>query len=368
MAEALKHFFDAERVRIIGAMLRGADPTFPLDTFVAEATDGLEPKELMGRAQHIAAAMARALPTDRLRALEIVVRTLGERAELPGAGTGGMSSFVYLPHTMFVAAHGIDHPDAALDAQHAITRRFSCEFSIRAFLERWPELTLARLALWVSDPDPHVRRLVSEGTRPRLPWASRLRALQADPSPIFPLLEALRDDPSEYVRRSVANNLNDIGKDHPAVLLAVCGRWLVDAPPLRVALVRHALRDRVKKADKAAIALLGAGGGTIDVRGELPATGALGGTLPVVVHVRNPAATATRAVVDLAVVFPGSSAAGRRKVFKLRTVDLAPGESVVLRKSISLRDHTTRRAIAGPHSLAAQIDGVETHLGVVEVA
>ncbi|MDP2308638.1 MAG: DNA alkylation repair protein [Pseudomonadota bacterium] len=364
MAEPLKHFFDAERVRIIGAMLHGAEPTFPIETFCPDASAGLGTKELMGRAQHIADAMARALPSDGLRALDIVVRTVC--APQPAAA-GGMSAFIYLPHTMFVATHGLLHPDAALDAQHAITPRFSCEFSIRAFLERWPELTLARLARWVSDPDPHVRRLVSEGTRPRLPWASRLRALQADPSPILPLLERLRDDPSEYVRRSVANNLNDIGKDHPAVLLGVCRQWLVDAPAPRVALVRHALRDRVKKGDIDAIALLGAGGGTFAVRGELPAAGILGGSLAVVVHVSNLGATTSRAIVDLAVVFPGSSAAGRRKVFKVRTVELAPGETVVLRKSISLRDQTTRRAIAGPHVLAAQVDGRVTLLGTVNV-
>ncbi|MDP2317633.1 MAG: DNA alkylation repair protein [Pseudomonadota bacterium] len=367
MAEPLKAFFNAERVRIIGAMLHAVEPAFPLASFVAEASDGLDTKELLGRGQHIADAMARALPADRLRALELVVRSLGAPLDERGTFTG-MSAFVYLPHTMFVATHGLEHPEAALDAQRTLTTRFTCEFSIRAYIERWPELTLARLHVWVSDPDAHVRRLVSEGTRPRLPWGRRLRALQADPGPILPLLAALRDDPSEYVRRSVANNLNDIGKDHPDVLLAVCRAWLVDAPAERVALVRHALRDRVKKGDLGAIALLGAGGGTFDVRADLPATAALGGTLPVVVHVQNTGTAASRAVVDLVVGFPGRSAAGRRKVFKLRTVDLAPGERVVLRKSISLRDHTTRAAMAGTHLLAAQIDGVATPLGTVEVA
>ncbi len=367
MAEPVKLFFDADRVRAIGALLAAAHPAFPLAGFVADAGAGLDALELMGRAQHIADAMARALPADRLECLAIVVRSLGEPVPEPGAG-GGISPLVYLPLTLFVATHALDHPEAALDAQHALTKRFSCEFSIRAYVEAWPDLTLARLAIWVSDPDPHVRRLVSEGTRPRLPWASRLRALQADPTPVLPLLARLRDDPSEYVRRSVANHLNDIGKDLPAVLFEVCRRWLVDAPPDRVALVRHALRDRVKKGDPEAIGLLGAGGGTFAVRADLPAAAALGGTLQVVVHVENTGATATRAVVDLVVGFPGRSAAGRRKVFKLRTVDLAPGEAVALRKTISLKDHTTRTAIAGPHVLAAQIDGVATALGTVDVS
>lgn len=366
MAEPLKNFYDAARVRVLGGMFAAVDPTFPRERFEAEATDGLDAHELLGRASHIAGALARALPTDRLRALDLVVASLG--APIPADGTWGMAPFLYMPHLVFVAEHGLAHPEAALDAQHALTKRFTAEFSIRAYLEHHWELTFARLHRWVEDPDPHVRRLVSEGTRPRLPWAPRLRRLQAEPRVMLPLLARLRDDPSPYVRRSVANHLNDIGKDHPALLVEVARAWLVDAPPDRVALLRHALRDRVKKGDRDAIALLGAGGGSFEVRADLPATAALGGTLPVVVHVRNTGDAPARAVVDLAVRFPGRGDAGRRKVFKLRTVDLAAGETVALRKSISLRDHTTRRALPGTHALAAQIDGVETALGEVEVA
>jgi 3-methyladenine DNA glycosylase AlkC len=365
MADALKGFFDAARVRTIGASFLAVDPTFPLDRFVAQAVADLEKLELIARARHIATALARALPADRARALDVLVRSLGP--PIPADGTWGMAPFVHLPLVYFVAEHGLDHPEAALDAQHALTQRFTAEFSLRAYLERWPERTFARLAVWAEDPDAHVRRLVSEGTRSRLPWAPRLRALQADPAPVLALLERLRDDPSAYVRRSVANNLNDIGKDHPDVLRAVCERWLVDAPEARRALVRHALRDRVKKGDVAAIGLLG-GGGTVAVAGVLPPTAALGGRLDVVVEVRNVGDAPARFVVDLAVGFPGAREGGRRKVFKLRTVDLAAGDTATLRKGISLAEHSTRRALPGPHTIAVQVNGVTTNLGVVEVA
>ena len=129
--------------------------------------------------------------------------------------SGGMAAFLYMPHLFFVAQHGLDHFEDSMRAQHALTQRFTAEYSIRAFLEKHPERTLARLREWTRDPSPHVRRLVSEGTRPRLPWAPRLRAFQKDPRPVLELLELLKDDPELYVRRSVANNLNDIGKDHP---------------------------------------------------------------------------------------------------------------------------------------------------------
>ncbi|MFN7146824.1 MAG: DNA alkylation repair protein, partial [Myxococcota bacterium] len=194
MAEPLKNFYDAARVRVLGGMFAAADPTFPRERFEAEAADGLDGFELLGRAGHIAAALARALPADRLRALDVLVASLG--APLPADGTWGIAPFLYLPHVVFVAEHGLAHPEAALDAQHALTKRFTAEFSIRPYLERHWALTFARLHRWVEDPDAHVRRLVSEGTRPRLPWAPRLRALQADPRPMLPLLARLRDDPS----------------------------------------------------------------------------------------------------------------------------------------------------------------------------
>ena len=146
-----------------------------------------------------------------------------------------------------------------MQAQHELTQRFTAEFSIRPFIERHPEATLARLAQWTQDPSPHVRRLVSEGTRPRLPWASRLRDFQRDPAPVLALLERLKDDPELYVRRSVANNLNDIGKDHPDLLADVARRWLQNASPERRWIVRHALRSAIKRAEPGALSALGYG-------------------------------------------------------------------------------------------------------------
>ena len=142
-----------------------------------------------------------------------------------------------------------------MTAQRELTRRFSAEFSMRPFLVRWPERTLARLMDWTRDPDPHVRRLCTEGTRPRLPWAMRIPAFVADPRPTLPILEALKDDPDLYVRRSVANHLGDIAKDHPALAFQICGRWLESATPERCWLIRHAVRHPAKKGVAEAIRL-----------------------------------------------------------------------------------------------------------------
>ena len=142
-----------------------------------------------------------------------------------------------------------------MQAQYELTKRFSAEFSIRPFLIQKQERTLSRLIEWTSDPDPHVRRLCSEGTRPRLPWATRIPAFIANPEPVFPILETLKNDQSLYVRRSVANHLGDIAKDHPEKIFEICERWLNGASNELKWLIRHALRNPAKKGDKTALQL-----------------------------------------------------------------------------------------------------------------
>ena len=119
--------------------------------------------------------------------------------------------------------------DLSMQAQHTLTQLFSAEFSIRPFIEKYEKESLEILRTWARDPSEHVRRLVSEGTRPRLPWGARLRSFQKNPAPVIALLELLKDDESLYVRRSVANNLNDIGKDHPEVLIRTARNWMKGA-------------------------------------------------------------------------------------------------------------------------------------------
>lgn len=174
-----------------------------------------------------------------------------------------MGVFFYLPHVSFVATYGLDPAhnggrdpfEVSMQAQYELTRRFSAEFSMRPFLIKWPNRTLARLQQWTCDRDPHVRRLCSEGTRPRLPWAVRIPAFIKDPRPTFPILEALMDDEELYVRRSVANHLGDIAKSHPQLAFDLCERWLKGASAERKWLIRHALRHPAKKGVKSAVRL-----------------------------------------------------------------------------------------------------------------
>ena len=361
MAAPLKDSFGPDIPTRIAAALAAVDPTFDSAAFLADALDGYDDLELTPRARHIASALDRHLPADFEDAIAILMRSIGPRSA--GPELSGMAAFYYAPHVYFVAEFGIDHWEASMQAQYELTQRFTAEFSIRAFLEREPERTLARLREWASDPSPDVRRLVSEGTRPRLPWAPRLRRFEIDPSPVLDLLELLKDDPSPYVRRSVANNLNDIGKDHPDLLIATCRRWLDGAGADRRALVRHALRSAVKRGDPAALDVLGFGGGRIvelsgvSVSPERPR---IGDAVRISFTIHNGGPTRAAFNVDLRVHFVKANGGTSPKVFKMGSFELDAGAVASVSKLISLRQHTTRTHYPGTHRVEAIVNG-ETH-------
>ena len=286
MAAPLKDRYGREVPERIAAMLSAGPPGFDRAAFFA-ALDGYDGMELMDRGRLMGRALAAALPADYPRALEVLLASLGP--PLKGGTGNGMAPFLYLPHTVFVATHGLDHFEPSMAALHALTQRFTAEFAIRPFLERHPERTLERLHAWCADESQHVRRLVSEGTRPRLPWAPRLRAFQEDPAPVLALLEKLADDPEEYVRRSVANNLNDIGKDHPELLAEVAADWLARRPGRR-RVVAHGLRTALKRGEPGALRVLGlegADGVEVADAAPLPDRVAVGGSVRVAVTLAN---------------------------------------------------------------------------------
>jgi 3-methyladenine DNA glycosylase AlkC len=358
MPDKLKDFYDERRVRDIGESIASVYRAFETERFVAESLDGLEQLELIPRAWHIAEALARQLPAGYERAVEVLIDSLGP--PLVQTEGNGMEPFFYMPHVCYVARWGLEHFEASMRAQHELTQRFSAEFSIRSFLERYPAQTLERLRLWAGDHSVHVRRLVSEGTRPRLPWAPRLRAFQADPTPILPLLELLKDDQDLYVRRSVANNLNDIGKDHPELLVEIAHRWLEDASPDRAWLVRHALRSLVKQGHPGALSLFGFGGAAQISVGSVRLSSdqvPIDGTLRFGCQLISQSAEAQDLLVDFVVHFVKANGRTSPKVFKLRSVQLASGETERLEGRVSFADMTTRRHFPGRHRIDLLVNG-----------
>ena len=365
MAEPLKNYFGPEVPARIADMIQNVDGAFPREAFLVDALDGFEALELTPRARHIASALGRHLPQDYEQAVEILVASLGPKLE--AVELTGMEVFLYMPHVFYVAEFGAAHFRASMRAQYELTQRFTAEYSIRVFLERFPERTLARLREWAHDESVHVRRLVSEGTRPRLPWAPRLRAFQADPRPVLELLDLLKDDPELYVRRSVANNLNDIGKDNPAVLIDTCRRWAQDATAERRWLIRHALRSAVKRGEPAALEILGFGEATAASVREIrvvPAVVPIGESVTFDVELANEGSSTERLLVDLRVHFVKANGRPGPKVFKLKELELQPQASAHLVKTISLAQHTTRTHYPGQHRVEVLVNGSAsaTHL------
>jgi 3-methyladenine DNA glycosylase AlkC len=199
-----------------------------------------------------------------------------------------------MAHGYFLADHGGDDFDATMRANYEITKRATSEFSIRAPLRDHTAATLNVLDDWVTNENAHVRRLVSEGTRPLLPWSFRLKVFQEDPTPVVALLEQLKDDPVEYVRRSVANNLNDIAKDHPDLVVEVAKRWWADGDHNHCRLVRHALRTLIKADIPGALDVLGYGPSSPAALGPVsiePSEMKIGGKVTIEATIKNQART-----------------------------------------------------------------------------
>jgi 3-methyladenine DNA glycosylase AlkC len=364
----MKNAIGAEAVRELSAGLRAAWRAFDAAEFERAALDGLLLLELTERARHVADVLREHLPREVPRALALLARTFPPPA--PEDGKVGLSALRFFVHSEFVGRHALEHVDEALVFMRELTRRFTAEFAIRPFIEREPERLLGVLAAWARDEDVHVRRLVSEGTRPRLPWGKRLRVFDADHEPVLALLETLRDDPSEYVRRSVANHLNDIGKDRPQVLLDVAERWLTDAPAPRAKLLKHALRSLVKQGDARALSLLGAGRAPkVEIQRATftPRRVKLGGDLVLLVELASTARTRQDLLVDYAIHYVKANGERRAKVFKGRRFELAASERTTLRFTRSFADMTTRRHHPGTHAAELLVNGARFPLGEFDV-
>jgi 3-methyladenine DNA glycosylase AlkC len=364
MGEPFKNLLNATLVGTAAAHLQRVDPGFDARRFTALASHGLDALEMKARAMQICDALEATLPADFDAAAALLEAALappieGEQMAGLSLGEKGLAGWILWPAGEYIARRGQASPERALAALHAITQRFTAEFAIRPFIVAHPALAFATLRRWAGDPSHHVRRLVSEGSRPRLPWGLQLKALINDPTPTLPLLQALQDDPSEYVRRSVGNHLNDIAKDHPDCVADWLDAHLPGASPERRALLRHASRTLVKRGD---VRVLRAWGIGQPLRGS--ATLALssgrirvGDTLRLHVRLVSIRAKAQTLAIDYAVHHVKAHGGRSPKVFKGWTVELPPHGSLELHKTHSMRAVTTRRYHPGLHTVALQING-----------
>ncbi len=364
MAEAFKSLINTALVKQAAERLQQVAPEFDGKHFTNLASEGLDSLEMKARALHICQALQATLPTDFHRSSSILEAALappesGESmAQLHGL-TEGLRGWILWPVGEYIARCGLPHPVRALQTLHALTQRFTAEFAIRPFIEHHPELSFTTLAHWIADDSAHVRRLVSEGSRPRLPWGQQLKALIKDPSPTLPLLQALQDDPSPYVRRSVANHLNDIAKDHPKVIAQWLKLHLPQASAERRSLLKHASRTLIKAGDARVLKAWGLG--TIFV-GEAtlelaPASVHLGGQVQLSLNLQSISKRDQSLAIDYAIHHVKGDGGTSPKVFKGWVLQLPAGETKELAKTHSMREITTRRYYAGCHKVAVHING-----------
>lgn len=312
------------------------------------------------RANLIATAMYDFLPKDFGQTGQLLLDSFG--SELTSLDFSGASVFMYMPHGVYVSRYGLEeaHFELAATFLYEMTKRFSAEFAIRPFLAKYPKRMLEKLVQWVRDDNQHVRRLVSEGTRPRLPWAARVTAFDADYSVIINLLEQLKNDPELYVRRSVANHLNDLTKDRKELVLDTLQTWNQKPTKYITWITKHALRTLVKAGNTQALALLGfSNQPAIEVADFKLNTKQLqlGEELHFSFDVVSKSDAVQPLMVDYILHYKKANGKQAPKVFKLKIVDLKPQQTLSLKKKQRFQHLSTRLLYAGLHKVELQING-----------
>lgn len=361
----LKDQLGPAAVAQLADLLQSVYPAFERRAFIDKASHQLQQLELKARVSHVIEALAATLPAgfcETARILEAVADAW------PVEPRRNWSSFAAWPLIDYVSVFGLDYPQRAFDVLEKLTPLFTAEFAIRPFLDKHFDLTHQQMLRWSGHHNEHVRRLASEGIRPRLPWARQLPALRQDPASIWPILDKLKADPSLYVRRSVANNLNDISKDHPQAVLAICRQWQQPGHKDTDWLIRHGLRTLVKTGHPEVYPLLGFS--------EQPAISSihltlasrqltLGETLELKLELTTSAPKWL--VLDYRVGFRRADGKLSWKVFKWKNIKTQTGTALTLHKSHAFKPLTTRQYYPGNHQIECLINGQVVARGEFEL-
>lgn len=358
--------FSRELVTSFAQEIKSVQQDFPTDRLLLLVFDAhWEALELKQRVRHISLCLRQVLPADYRKAAGILVKVA--KARIDKYGEKMSFEYTFLPD--FVEIHGVDDPDTSLAALEVMTRWSSAEFAVRPFLLRYPERMYAQMLEWSQHKSALVRRLSSEGIRPRLPWGMGVPALKKDTSPILPILENLKNDPAETVRRSVANNLNDISKDHPKLVLDIAARWLGQSDETDW-IVRHACRGLLKKGNSEA---LGHFGFQSEIEGieilefQHDAIVRIGEKLDFSFEVVNTSSEKAALRLEYGIDYQTASGKTSIKVFKIKEKTLESGETEKISKHQRFQDFTTRKHYSGAHVLRILVNGKAMAEGVFHV-
>jgi 3-methyladenine DNA glycosylase AlkC len=333
-------------------------PEFDRNNFTWEINNALPGLQFGERSEIITQKLHQYLPPDFPEAVSILINSLGP--EIEEDELTGMDGFIIMPQCRFVSRYGLDYFDLSMNALYEMTKRFSAEGDLRYFIDKYPDKTLTLLSKWAKDPNCHVRRLVSEGTRPRLPLAGRIPAFQKDPRPVLNLLEKLKFDSVRYVQRSVANNLNDISKDNPDAVIDRLTEWEKNDQPGIQWIIKHALRTLIKQGDTKALALLGY---SSEVNISLHTFNLeskeirLGDYLKFNAELSCHDSEKQHLMIDYAIYFMKANGKQSKKVFKLSQKIATAGERIHIQKKHSLKPISTRKYYPGEHRVELIING-----------
>jgi 3-methyladenine DNA glycosylase AlkC len=362
----MKDLFNVPLIELTAQHIQKHFSEFDQQGFIRLASDDIENRELKDRANQVCIAFTKYLPSNYSDAIDVLLNTLQAvetNQELTGLSSDsrGLVGWIILPMSQYVGEQGQSDLAISMSALKAMTKRFSSEFGIRYFLLAQPKASLDILTTWLDDECHHVRRLISEGTRPLLPWAMQLPEFKQNPEAILPLLEALKDDESEYVRRSVANNLNDIAKNQPDLVADIAGDWLKGASKNRQRLVKHACRTLIKQGHTQTLSHFGYH--PVD---ELEVSLSLdkqqvdfGEHQGLNLTIKNKGNTTSKVLLDYVIHHQKANGKLAPKVFKWKTFELAAGEKMTLTKNHAFKLITTRRYYTGEHKVAVKINGTE---------
>lgn len=345
----LKALYNQAFVQELAKAIKVASPAFDAIDFEHRVFDSeWEQRELKQRMRHVTQTMYATIEGDypaQIKVLYQVAPTIKD----------GLLGMIFPD---FVEQYGLDDYAISAKALSEFTKYSSSEFAVRPFIEKYPEM-MTQMLTWADDENEHIRRLASEGCRPRLPWGMALKAFKKDPTPILPILEKLKEDESLYVRKSVANNLNDIIKDNPDIVLEIAERWLKKGHPHTQWIVKHGVRTLLKRGDKRALALFG----LADAKGLKVSDLSFTKNSVMIgehfhfsfdLHVDRPRTVR----IEYGVYFVKSNGSQSRKVFQLSEKDFALGTHSFKRKQ-HFKNLTTRKHYAGTHRLVIIVNGEE---------
>ena len=356
MAEPLKNVYNSQFITGFCAATKAVLPSFDEATFTRQVFDkGWPQKELKQRMRHLAVVLEAHLPGDYAAQLRLLIRII---EQLETSGIKGGFEYMFLPD--FVEQFGLRELKASLLAMERITQFVSCEFAIRPFLLAHQAKVMAQMHQWSQHPHPHVRRFSSEGCRPRLPWAMAIPALKKDPSPVLPILENLKADDSLFVRKSVANNLNDIAKDHPDLVAALAKGWKGGGPETDW-IIRHGCRTLLKKAHPSTYALFGLND-VLDCQLSNLALSkkkiVIGDRLRFSFDLETGPKPANLRL-EYAVYYAKANGKWSRKIFQLTEKAFPPHQKISFTREQRFQDFTTRKHYPGKHKLAILVNGQE---------